>query len=176
MALDPENYVNVYISLARAMFEQQIPIVVAAELAHFSAQPTTDVVIHDILDELKGELYDWIPSDLDALKEGEIITISGPNADNGEPRCAQLAHLLVDGGWHGGLVHASRVDINEVIEKLSRKYVPDGVDVENMFCASNGIDFTTAAQKFRENVENEITKFREELDFLYPYPEEGGNQ
>ena len=67
MALDPENYINVYVSLARAMFEQQIPIVVAAELAHFSAQPATEVAIHDVLDELKAELYDWIPSDLNAL-------------------------------------------------------------------------------------------------------------
>jgi|SRR6186713_1600662 len=174
MALDPENYINVYVSLARAMFEQQIPIVVAAELAHFSAQPATEVAIHDVLDELKAELYDWIPSDLNALKESEIITISGPSLEDGQPRCAQLAHLVVDGGWHGGLVHASRVDINDAIEKLSRRYVPEGVDVEKMFCASSGIDFATAASKFREAVETEITKFREELDFLYPYPEEGG--
>ena len=174
MALDPENYVNVYVSLARAMFEQQIPIVVAAELAHFSAQPATEVAIHDVLDELKAELYDWIPSDLDALKEAEIISITGPNMDNGQPRCAQLAHLLVDGGWHGGMVHASRVDINVAMEAVSRRYIPEGIDVSTMFCASNGIDFATAAERFRDSVENEITKFREELDFLYPYPEEGG--
>jgi len=173
MALDPETYVDVYVTIARAMFSQQLPIIFAAEVAYYAAQPTTNATKHDILDELRAELYDWIPSDLAALKECELISLRGFTED--KPRCAQLIAMAVDGGWHGGLVHASRVNINEAMEVVSKRYLPDDVDQTSMFCASDNIDFTTAASKFRENVENEISKFREELDFLYPYPEEGGN-
>jgi len=173
MALEPETYISVYLSLARAMFDQQIPVVVAAELAHFAAQPETESSVHDILDELKAELYDWIPSDLAALKECIIMNVKGPDTD-GRARCAQLASLATAGGWRGGMVHPSRVDLNVAMDVVSKRYIPEGVDATSMFCASSPFDSATANEKFKEAIEDEISKFREELDFLYPYPEEGG--
>jgi hypothetical protein len=175
MALDPETYVTVYLSLAHAMYEQNITIVTAAEIAHFSAQPDVNAVKHDILDELKAELYDWIPSDLNALQECLIMNITGPDQD-GQQRCAQLASLATSPGWRGSAVHAARVNIDEAMDVVTRRYIPEGVDVSTMYRASGNIDFDTAADKFRDAVETEITKFREELDFLYPYPEEGGTK
>jgi len=172
MALEPEEYVHVYLHIARAMYEQQVTIIVAAEICHYAAQPTTDAELHDIIDEVKAELYDWLPSDLAALKECTVMCLVGPDSD-GVKRCAQLASMATEGGWNGGLIHASRVNINDVMDMVCKRYLPDDVDVTGMYCASGNIEFGTAEQ-FKRNVEREVDRFREELDRLFPSNEEGG--
>jgi len=176
MGLDPIMYTTVWMAATQAAFIGQIDPVTAAEVCHFAAQPETNAEVHDILDEVKAELYDWIPSDLAALKEAEIIQITGTHDDGtGKLRCCQIASLATAKGWHGGMVHASRVDINVVMDTLAQRYLPEDVEGE-MFRHSNDIDFTGLADQFKANVENEVEKFRkaldEELNFLFPGKEE----
>lgn len=172
MAIEPIIYTTIFMTAVQAALSDQVDPITAAELCHFAAQPDTDAEVIDIIDELKAELYDWIPSDLAALQEAHIIQVTGTN-DDGTVRVAQVASLATAKNWHGGKVHASRVDINRVMDELSTRHLPEGASTE-MIRHSTDIDFT--GKKFNEAVEQEVAKFRaaldEELNFLFPGEEE----
>ena len=174
MAIEPIIYTAIFITAVQAALSDQVDPVTAAELCHFAAQPDTEAELIDILDELKAELYDWIPSDLNALKEAHLIQITGPNKD-GTVRVAQVASLATDKAWNGGMVHSSRVNINRVMDELSNRHLPEGASAE-LIRHSTDIDFTGTSKKFNEAVEREVENFRksldEELNFLFPGKEE----
>jgi hypothetical protein len=174
MAIEPIIYTTIWMTAVQAALSDQVDPITAAELCHFAAQPATDAEVIDILDELKAELYDWIPSDLAALKEAHIIQITGTNDDD-TIRCAQVASLATEKAWNGGMVHSSRVDINRVMDELSNRHIPEGASSE-MIRHSTDIDFTSTSKKFNEAVEREVENFRksldEELNFLFPGKEE----
>jgi hypothetical protein len=178
MAIEPQTYITIWMTAVQAALSDQVDPVTAAELCHFAAQPETEAVVIDILDELKAGLYDWIPSDLNALKEAHIIQITGVHRDGTTGiKCAQVASLATERGWHGGMVHASRVNINVVMDTISARHLPEGAS-ENLIRHSADIDWTGTGAKFNEAVEREVENFRksldEELNFLFPGNEEGG--
>ena len=174
MAIEPIIYTTIWMTAVQAALSDQVDPVTAAELCHFAAQPDTEAELIDILDELKAELYDWIPSDLAALHEAHLIQITG-TTDDGSVRVGQVASLTTDRAWNGGMVHASRVDINRVMDELSTRHLPEGAST-NLIRHSADIDFTGTSKKFNEAVEREVENFRksldEELNFLFPGKEE----
>jgi hypothetical protein len=182
MSLTPEQYVEFFVSVARGMYDRQLDIGAAAELCFTAAQPNAVATIVDILDDLKAELTDWIPSDLNSIHECSIVQIVFDSFDNpgdGEKRnVAQVVRLAVAPGWHWSHVHASRTNIDDAITAVGRKHLPDYAEDVQMVRRTKALGDQPIARGgfnplFRNNIEAEVDKFREELDRLFP-TQEGG--
>ncbi len=179
MSVQPDEYVEFYMTIMRAVFDRQIDIGAAAELCFTAAQPNAHAETIDILDELKAELSDWIPSDLNSIHECMIVQIVFDSYDGDEKQnVAQVVKLAIQPGWHWSHVHASRANIDEAITLVGRRHLPEGTTVEMVRRTRDLTDQPIPKHGgfnplFRNNIEHEVDKFREELDRLFP-TQEGG--
>jgi len=181
MSLDPEQYVEFFVSVARGMYDRQLDIGAAAELCYTAAQPNAQATVIDILDELRTELSDWIPSDLNSIYECNIMQIVFDSHDNpGDPEkrnVVQIVRLAVAPGWHWSHVHASRTNIDDAITEVGRRHLPDYAEHVEMVRRTRDLAHQPTPKGFnplfRNNIEAEVDKFREELDRLFP-TQEGG--
>lgn len=178
MSLEPEDYIELFYTVVRAVYDRQLDIPQAAELCYSAAQPRTTAVEYDILDEVKAELHDWIKTDLDSVIECKILQLSIPNLeDEDKMHVAQVVKLAIKPGWHWSHVHPNRANIDDALTEVGRRYLPEGMEAE-MVRSTRDLRDQQASHSmtgaFRKNIEQEIDKFREELDALFPDPEKGG--
>jgi len=148
-------------------------------LCYTAAQPNATARTIDILDDLKVELTDWIKSDLDSITECQIVQIEFDSYDTDKPRSvAQVVRLAIKPGWHWSQVHPNRRNIDDAITDVGRRHLPPDITVEMVRSTRNLADQPAPSKGFnplfRDNIEQEIDKFREELDRLFPTPPEGG--
>ena len=85
--------------------------------------------------------------------------------------------LAVAPGWHWSHVHASRTNIDAAITEVGRRHLPDYAEHVEMVRRTRDLAQQPLPSGFnplfRNNIEHEVDKFREELDRLFP-TQEGG--